>query len=130
MSGTDWVRGDSLGLDIPAHGEALRAGGPAFLTQAFRAAGAIPLDNRVTAITAFREIAGGSTGRKLLLSVHYERPSPELHTELFVKFSRDFDDPLRVGGGGDSMLERGKLLSNFYLWVNGLMAPLMWLISR
>jgi hypothetical protein len=95
MNGTDWVRGDSLGLDIPAHGAALRAGGAAFLTRAFRAAGAIRPDNRVTAITAFREIAGGSTGRKLMLTVAYERPAPGLHTELFVKFSRDFEDPLR-----------------------------------
>ena len=33
----DWIRGDSLGLDIPAHSEALRVGGPEFLTRAFRA---------------------------------------------------------------------------------------------
>lgn len=84
-----------LGLDIPAHSESLRAGGEAFLTRAFLAAGAIAVDNRVTRITEFREIHGGSTGRKLLLSVEYEHPSPDLHTDLFVKFSRDFDDELR-----------------------------------
>lgn len=91
----DWIRGDSLGLDIPAHSEALRAGGPEFLTRAFRAAGAISADNSVTGITEFREISGGSTGRKLLLGVAYDKPRPDLHTELFVKFSRDFDDELR-----------------------------------
>lgn len=95
MTIVDWIRGDMLGLDIPAHSEALRAGGIDFLTRAFRAAGAIGEDNRVTGVSEFREIAGGSTGRKLLLSVHYAKPSPALHTELFVKFSRDFDDPLR-----------------------------------
>ncbi len=95
MQRIDWIRGDSLGLDIPAHSEALRAGGPAFLTRAFRAAGALSDGNSVTGITGCREISGGSTGRKLLLSVTYREPSPALHTELFVKFSRDFDDELR-----------------------------------
>jgi hypothetical protein len=91
----DWIRGDLLGLDIPAHSEALRAGGIDFLTRAFRAAGAIGEDNRVTDVSELREISGGSTGRKLLLSVDYAKPSPALHTELFVKFSRDFGDPMR-----------------------------------
>lgn len=91
----DWVKGDNLGLDIPAHGEALRAGGTRFLTQAFRAAGAIGEDNRVSRIRLLKECPGGSTGRKLLLTVNYKTPSPDLPTKLFVKFSRDFDDPIR-----------------------------------
>jgi hypothetical protein len=84
-----------LGLQIPAHSRSLRAGGEAFLTEAFRAAGALDAENRVTRITRFEECPGGSTGRKLLLSVEYEKPSPGLHTDLFVKFSRDFDDEIR-----------------------------------
>jgi hypothetical protein len=95
LSGIDWIRGDSLGLDIPAHSGSLRSGGEAFLTKAFRAAGSLSEDNRVTRITEFKEIVGGSTGRKLLLSVEYENPSPGLHTDLFVKFSRDFSDEHR-----------------------------------
>jgi len=91
----DWIRGDALGLDIPAHSESLRAGGEGFLTQAFHAAGSLPPDNRVTRITEFTDVEGGSTGRKLLLSVQYEQPSPQLHTQLFVKFSRDFSDEIR-----------------------------------
>jgi hypothetical protein len=91
----DWVRGDSLGLDIPAHSESLRSGAETFLTSAFHAAGSLPSDNRVTRITEFKEILGGSTGRKLLLSVEYEKPAPGLHTGLFVKFSRDFADEAR-----------------------------------
>ena len=91
----DWVRGDSLGLDIPAHSESLRAGAAAFLTEAFRAAGSLSENNRVTRITGLTEIMGGSTGRKLLLSVEYEDASPGLHTDLFVKFSRDFSDEHR-----------------------------------
>jgi len=95
MDVMDWAVGDLLGLRIPAHSEALRAGGVAFLTAAFQATGALSADNRVKQITQFEECPGGSTGRKLLLSVEYERPAPGLHTNLFVKFSRDFDDALR-----------------------------------
>ncbi len=91
----DWAPGNLLDLKIPAHGAALRAGGAAFLTAAFRAAGAITGDNRVTRITQCEEILGGSTGRKLLLSVEYEKPGPP--ADLFVKFSRDFDNPARDG---------------------------------
>ena len=91
----DWVRGDSTGLEIPVDADSLRAGAQTFLTQAFRAAGSLPRDNRVTRITELKEISGGSTGRKALLSVEYDKQLPGLHTELFVKFSRAFDDELR-----------------------------------
>lgn len=89
------MKGDKLGLEIPAHAGALRDGGEAFLTRAFHAAGSLAAQNRVTAISDCREVDGGSTGRKLLLSLEYEQPSPQLHRHLFVKFSRDFDDELR-----------------------------------
>ena len=95
MTKIDWIRGDSLGLNIPAHSGSLRAGAEPFLTGAFRAAGSISKNNRVTRITAFDEISGGSTGCKLLLSLEYEKPSPCLHTDLFVKFSRNFADDIR-----------------------------------
>ncbi len=91
----DWVHGDSIGLEIPAHIDALRAGGETFLTRAFRAAGALSDDNRVARITRLEEVSGGSTGRKAILSVEYERPAPDLHTALFVKFSRALDDEAR-----------------------------------
>ncbi len=95
MDRIDWIRGDSMGLEIPAHSESLRAGGAEFLTHAFHAAGSLPTDNRVMRIAECKEVAGGSTGRKLLLAVEYEKSSPNLHTDLFVKFSRDFDDEIR-----------------------------------
>jgi hypothetical protein len=95
MADPEWVRGELSGLQIPAHSQALRAGGESFLTSAFRASGALSAENRVTAITAFEEWAGGSTGRKVRLSVAYDAPGPGLYTELFVKFSRDFTDPVR-----------------------------------
>lgn len=94
MSDVGWVRGDYLGIAIPAHIGALRDGGARWLTEAFRATGA--LDGTVTAITGLTEFRGGSTGRKALLSV--ECDSEDLPTDLFVKFSRDFDDAARDGG--------------------------------
>jgi hypothetical protein len=94
----DCFPGDTLGLPIPATAEALRAGGEAFLTEAFRAAGTLSPDNRVTRITHFEPCPGGSTGQKLLLSLAYECHESGLHEDLFVKFSRDLDDPIRDNG--------------------------------
>jgi hypothetical protein len=91
----DWAPGEMLGPPIPAHAEALRAGGPDWLTEAFRATGALAPDNRVTRITEAEERLGGGTGRKLALAVAYERPQPGLPDVLFVKFSRDPDDAVR-----------------------------------
>jgi hypothetical protein len=93
MSTDRWVTGDHFGLPIPADPAALQTGGAAFLTEAFRAYGA---DNPVTQITQFDEVPGGSTGRKVQLQVEYAEPGP--HNDLFVKFSRDFDDPIRDRG--------------------------------
>jgi hypothetical protein len=91
----DYVPGDGTGLSIPAHAEALRAAGPDFLTAAFHAYGSLPADNRVVRITRCEPFAGGNSGHKLQLSVDYARAEPGLHTELFVKFSRDFEDAFR-----------------------------------
>lgn len=91
----DWIAGDTFGLPIPAHIEALREGGAAFLTEAFRAAGTLAPDNRVAAITRFEECPGGGTGAKLYLSLRYERPEPGLPRDLFAKFSRAFGNEIR-----------------------------------
>ena len=93
-----WVTGGQFGVAIPADPAALRSGGTQFLTNAFRASGVLADDNAVTLIADFRDIAGGSTGRKVALSVEYAQPQPDLHTELFVKFSRDLDNPIRDRG--------------------------------
>ena len=93
MAADRWVIGDHLGLSMPADPDALRVGGTAFLTDAF---GAYGVDNPVTRITQFDDVPGGSTGRKVLLRVEYAKPGP--HTDLFVKFSRDFDNPIRDRG--------------------------------
>jgi hypothetical protein len=76
----------------------LREGGAGFLTEAFRASGALAADNAVTEITGFAEVRGGSTGRKVMLSVEYATAATALCADLFVKFSRDFDDPIRDRG--------------------------------
>jgi hypothetical protein len=54
--------------------------------------------NSVTHVTEFREVDGGSTGRKVMLSVEYDRAATGLHTDLFAKFSRDLDNPVRDRG--------------------------------
>lgn len=91
----DFAPGDRTGLAMPAHEAALRDGGAEFLTRAFRAFGALGPDNAVERIVALEHCPGGSTGAKLFLTVEYARPDPDLHTELFVKFSRDFADERR-----------------------------------
>ncbi len=85
-----WIVGERTGLSIPADPASLRDGGVALLTKAFQ--------TPVKEITRCEEVSGGSTGRKLLLDVTYLTPQPDCHTELFVKFSRDFDDPVRDHG--------------------------------
>jgi hypothetical protein len=95
----DFVPGDDTGLSIPAHGAAMRGGGEALLTRAFRRFGSISDSNRVKRITRWERCAGGSTGQKFYLSVEYERPEPHLHADLFVKFSRDFTDRIRDDRG-------------------------------
>jgi hypothetical protein len=90
-----WVTGDNFGLPIPADAEALLAGGPEFLTTAFHACGGLGPGNKVTAITKSAEFSEGGAGKKLLLTVVYERSDPALPEQLFVKFSRNFDDELR-----------------------------------
>ncbi|QQV77657.1 hypothetical protein H5J25_02320 [Sphingomonas aliaeris] len=87
--------GRELGVDFPTSIAALLDGGPAFLTTAFHASGALAHDNAVAAINAATEFFGGGMGRKLLLDVEYTRSDASLHQHLFVKFPRDFGDPLR-----------------------------------
>ncbi|GAB3234920.1 hypothetical protein GCM10027535_44830 [Mycolicibacterium hippocampi] len=97
MDDQRWFPGGHLGLDVPADTNSLGAGGAEFLTEAFRRAGALTGDNAVVAIEELREFGGGSTGRKAVLSVSY-RQDGDLPRDLFVKFSRDFDDPGRDVG--------------------------------
>lgn len=94
-----FVRGDATGLRLPANSDALRAAGAEWLTEAFRSFGVLQGDNRVAGIVRADRCPGGSTGQKLFLTVEYQQSSPGLHQDLFVKFSRDFDDPVRDSRG-------------------------------
>jgi hypothetical protein len=89
-----WVAGEIFGLEIPADAATLVAGGADFLTRAFHASGALAAGNRVARIVEAQEFLGGGTGKKLLLTVAYELPEPHLHAQLFIKFSRNFDNEL------------------------------------
>ena len=91
----DFVRGNTTGLEIPAHAAALKEAGADFLTQAFRRFGSLPPTNAVVNITRCESFPGGNSGHKVLLSVQYAEPASGLHNDLFVKFSRDFDDAFR-----------------------------------
>jgi hypothetical protein len=92
------MTGDASGLSFPADPVALRDGDVTFLTKVFHSSGVLDANNAVTRINRCEEVTGGSTGRKMLLDVAYRASQPDLHTELFVKFSRDFDDPVRDRG--------------------------------
>ncbi len=96
--------GDHLGLDFPPDAATLADAGPGFLTDAFRRCGVLAAEDAVTAVDELREFRGGSTGRKALLSVSYRTPDGQ-PGELFVKFSRDFDDPARDLGRTQMALE-------------------------
>lgn len=93
-----WATGPITGLPFPAHPRALIDGGAAFLTRALRAWGVLSDRGAVTAISDAREWPGGSTGRKLALSVSYRGAAADVPDRLFAKFSRDFDDPVRDHG--------------------------------
>lgn len=95
MDKMDWAPGEIFAAPIVAHIDALRQGGPDYLTQAFRASGALGADNRVASLSNVKDFAIGGTGAKASFDVTYEKPAPGLHQRLFAKFSRNFSDPRR-----------------------------------
>jgi hypothetical protein len=89
-----WVTGEIFGLEIPADAETLISSGADFLTEAFHTSGALAANNRVSRILRAEEFFGGGTGKKLLLTLAYELPEAAVPSELFIKFSRNFDNEL------------------------------------
>jgi hypothetical protein len=79
--------GDHYGLAFPISLDGLCAAGADFLTEAFRAAGVISSDNRVTEILEFEPLSHNGASDAALLSVAYASLEPDLHTDLFVKVS-------------------------------------------
>jgi hypothetical protein len=86
------VPGRFTGIAFPTSIAALEEAGPAWLTRAFHATGALPAERRVVAIERTQEFFGGGMGRKLILDVRTDAGEPE---RLFCKFPRDVGDPLR-----------------------------------
>jgi hypothetical protein len=91
----DLVPGENLGIEFPTSLEVIQQRGPAFLTRAFQATGALTADNAVAEIIRFEEFIGGGAGRKAWLTVRYRHDEPGLLQELFAKMPRDFADPSR-----------------------------------
>lgn len=89
-----WATGEIFGLRIPADIESLLSAGADFLTEAFRASGALGAHHSVRRIVEAEEFFGGGTGRKLLLTVEYDSPQANLPEALFIKFSRNFTNEL------------------------------------
>jgi hypothetical protein len=89
-----WVAGEIFRLDIPADAETLLSDGTCFLTNAFHASGALAANYSVSRVVEAREFFGGGTGKKLLLTVAYDVPKADLPEQLFIKFSRNFDNEL------------------------------------
>jgi hypothetical protein len=94
MNHPDAVTGDHSGVPFPTTIEPLLERGTQFLTAALQATGVLAQDNQVSAIVHHKEFFGGGMGRKLLLSIEYQR-DVGLKKELFVKLPRMFGDPLR-----------------------------------
>jgi hypothetical protein len=101
--------GDHYGLEFPFTFDQLREFGPEFLTTAFRAAGTISEDNRVTEIVDVKPLSLRGASKNAFLSVAYAKPEAGLHTELFLKFPPDGDRykyPLTVMSHGEVEMHR------------------------
>ncbi len=95
MSGR-WVTGDHTGCRFPRDPAAFRDGDVAFLTKAFRAR---RLGRRRCGSTGAKKSPAAAPAARCVAGRRLRKArGPDLHTELFVKFSRDFDDPVRDRG--------------------------------
>ena len=96
MSADRWVTGDHFGLSDTRRPCGVTCRWHSISHRRFRAYGAL------TPITPSRGSASSTMSRaaapaaRLFSRVEYDKPGA--HTDLFVKFSRDFDDPIRDRG--------------------------------
>jgi hypothetical protein len=101
--------GDHYGLAFPISPQMLVEFGAAFLTEAFRASGAMSADNEVTAIIAMKPINVPGASERALLTIAYARDESGLHTKLFVKFppaDPDYKFGLTRLGSGEIDMQR------------------------
>lgn len=80
--------GQRYGMKFPHTREQLdsKEFGPEWMTKAFHASKVMPADNKVKKIISTKQLGGGGAADKALIVVEYEKPSPDLHTKLFMKF--------------------------------------------
>jgi len=77
--------GAHFGEIFPHTPEQLKDMGAEWLTKAFHKAGSLPEDNKVARVVSQRSFVGGGAAVKVILTLEYEKPADDLHTELFVK---------------------------------------------
>jgi len=83
------------GMTFPWTAQQLREFGAPWLTEAFHKFKTLPEDNRVSKLVKVREVplsgfdCCGGSGPKAFVTVEYEKPDPNLHTELFAKMPWD-----------------------------------------
>jgi len=77
--------GAHFGEQFPHSPEQLQMLGPEWYTASFHRAGTLPLDNKVARVVSQRDFIGGGAALKAIVTLEYEQPSEDLHTELFVK---------------------------------------------
>lgn len=112
--------GDHYGANFPHSLELFEQMGAAWLTEAMHAAGTLPQDNKVAVL---REVVGlsldptkgealGGAGVKVLLVVEYEKPHPDLHTELFVKVPHPPSSSQRYQVSIRDLCDEGEIMFN------------------
>lgn len=107
--------GDIYGLPFPQTAQQMTEDpfGADWFTKAFHAAGTLPKDNKISKLVSVKELSidgfakDGGAAMKCRIKVEYEKPSPELHTDLFAKYT--YDPAREVAGqitiGQDDSLE-------------------------
>lgn len=100
------ARGMFYDLLFPWSEETLAQFGANWLTTAFRAAGTLPADNRVTEIVIGKRVTAGNNGGKFFFDVKYKRPSLDLHTKLFAKVPYPMTTELSTDRVSSSVLKQ------------------------
>lgn len=95
MSAPHSVTSQHFGIPFPTSVASFNAQAREFLTCAFRASGVLEAGNSVSAITSVQEFEGGGMGRKLVVTLDYATPGGAAPARIFIKFPREFGDPLR-----------------------------------
>eukprot|EP00747_Dinoflagellata_sp_TGD_P055482 gnl/TRDRNA2_/TRDRNA2_149563_c0_seq1.p1 gnl/TRDRNA2_/TRDRNA2_149563_c0~~gnl/TRDRNA2_/TRDRNA2_149563_c0_seq1.p1 ORF type:complete len:388 (+),score=75.90 gnl/TRDRNA2_/TRDRNA2_149563_c0_seq1:32-1195(+) len=112
-------------MKFPHSSEQLMEFGAKWYTDAFHRFGTLPKDNAVKKVVSVEQLphsgfdAAGGAGHKAFITVEYEKPDPELHTELFAKMPWDYFESdigkqyrMQISTYGD--MDSGEV--NTYIW--------------